>query len=448
MRAHRLLVPAVLALLLAGASAAAKPSRAGVREVGATAPATQIAFALNLTLDQKLLDHDIALGRAPSSASALGARYGVSLNDERRVVGVLERHGISVVATYPQRTEVDARASVGVLARFFGVPFRDYSDRNGDVFHAPSREPAVPASLRPYVSGMVGLDTRSLALPAALPHGALRPDDAALAYDVDPLHAQGIDGHGLKIAIVSLEPFPPDQHETRDDVSTFRGQFHASGPDPIDVKVDGGGTANDLSEDNLDLDVMSSIAPGAQIVNYEAAKSGSGEVDVFEKIVAAGDIKIASFSWGICDSGLPSGFRDAVENALKLAVLRGITVFVASGDSGSYDCQRNDFANHTLTVDFPSDSPQVVSVGGTLLSVTSDGDYLREAGWENTLSYGGGGGGVNLHDPAPSWQVANHVSASHRALPDVSASASSTSGWLVRDHGEWNAFGGTSAAAP
>ena len=49
-----------------------------------------------------------------------------------------------------------------------------------------------------------------------------------------------------------------------------------------------------------------------------------------------------------------------VENALRLAVLRGITVFAASGDSGSYDCQRSKFSDHRLTVDFPSDSPQVV----------------------------------------------------------------------------------------
>src|SRR5262245_21993994 len=102
---------------------------------------------------------------------------------------------------------------------------------------------------------------------------------------------------------------------------------------------------------------------------------------MFERLVSDGRARIASFRWGICDAGLPSGYRSGVTSALKLAVVRGITVFVASGDSGSYDCQRADFSDHRLTVDFPSSSPHVVAVGGTLLSVETDGSYAGEAGW-------------------------------------------------------------------
>ena len=118
--------------------------------------------------------------------------------------------------------------------------------------------------------------------------------------------------------------------------------------------MSGGGSVDDVSEDLLDLDVISAIAPGAQIVNYEAPSTAGGVVDMFERLVSDGRAKLASFSWGICDVGLPPGYRSGVISALKLAVARGITVFVASGDSGSYDCQRADFANHRLTVDFPA----------------------------------------------------------------------------------------------
>jgi subtilase family serine protease len=100
-------------------------------------------------------------------------------------------------------------------------------------------------------------------------------------------------------------------------------------------------------------------------------------------------------------------------------------------------------------VDFPSDLPQVVSVGGTLLSVSSNGSYFSESGWENPLSDAGGGGGINTHDAAPSWQRATHLpGGGRRVLPDVSASASPASGWIVRDHGNWDSVGGTSAASP
>ena len=55
---------------------------------------------------------------------------------------------------FPQRTAIDARASVAVLSRFFGVRYRDFRDVNGVVYHAPVGVPAVPVALRPFVSGV------------------------------------------------------------------------------------------------------------------------------------------------------------------------------------------------------------------------------------------------------------------------------------------------------
>src|SRR5262249_42527437 len=294
---------------------------------------------------------------------------------------------LAVVGAYRQRTAIDARASVAAISRLFHVRFRDFRDVSGVTYHAPVGRPRIPVVLRPFVAGVVGLSTRPVALPADLPHGALLPDDAALAYDVAPLRRAGIDGTGQTIALLSLPPFPPNGRDTADDGSTFRDKFAPRGPDPVDVKILGGGSVKDVSEDDLDLDVVSAIAPGAQIVNYEAPSTAAGVVDMFGRLVADGRAGIASFSWGICDEGLPAPYRLGVPAALKLAVLRGITVFVAAGDSGSYDCQRADFADHRLTVDFPASSPQAVAVGGTLLSVATDGSYAGEAGWEQPLSY-------------------------------------------------------------
>jgi kumamolisin len=416
--------------------------------LGPTPPGTAISFVVQLHLDSARLDRDLAAGRRIASSVALGRRYGLPLESVRRVERVLRAHGVSVLGGYPQRTAIDARATVAAISRLFHVRYRDFRDPSGTVYHAPTGAPEIPAALRPYVAGVVGLSTRPVALPADLPHGALMPQDAALAYDVAPLQKAGIDGTGQTIAILSLSVFPPNGKDSADDVSTFRKKFAANGPDPVDVKVSGGGNVKDVSEDDLDLDVVSAIAPGAQIVNYEAPSTAAGIVDMFGKLVADGKAGIATFSWGICDAGLPLAYRVGVTAALKLAVLRGITVFAASGDSGSYDCQRADFADHRLSVDFPASSPQAVAVGGTLLSVSSDGTYAGEAGWEQPLSYAGGGGGVNTIDPAPSWQQAAGIGDGHRGVPDVAAAASPDSGWLTRDYGKWDAAGGTSAASP
>jgi kumamolisin len=387
---------------------------------------TQLPFVVRLKLDTARIDRDLAAGRRIASPAGLGARYGLPLRAIHRVERVLEAYGVEVVGTYPQRTAIDARASRATIARLHPLP----------------RE------LRQYVAGIVGPSTRQLAFPADLPHGALLPDDAALAYDVAPLRKAGTDGTGQTIAILSLSPFPPNGKDTNSDVSTFRDKFAPGGPQPVDVRVDGGGSVKDVSEDDLDIDVVSAIAPGAQIINYEAPSTAAGIVDMFQRLVADKKASIVSFSWGICDAGLPSGYRDGVSSALKLAVLSGITVFSASGDSGSYDCQRANFADHRLTVDFPAASPQVVAVGGTLLSVSTSGAYAGEAGWEQPLSYSGGGGGIDPNDSAPSWQVAAGVRGGHRGVPDVSAAASPESGWLTRDYGNWDGAGGTSAAAP
>jgi kumamolisin len=138
-------------------------------------------------------------------------------------------------------------------------------------------------------------------------------------------------------------------------------------------------------------------------------------------------------------------------------VAAGISMFTASGDHGAYDCWQSDPSDHRETVDFPSANPNNVAVGGTQLSVRTDGTYLSEAGWEDYLSTGGSGGGNNPVEPRPSWQVGkgvdNEFSNGKRQSPDVSASAAVDSPYQIfysrpGEDGQWSHVYGTSAAAP
>ena len=253
-----------------------------------------------------------------------------------------------------------------------------------------------------------------------------------------PLHQAGIDGAGQAIAIVSLEAFPPDYSKTQDDVSTFRSTFGAKGPAPVDVKVDGGGSTSDFGEDDLDLDVICAIAPGAQIVNYEAPKSSAGLVDVFSRVVADGRVKIASFSWGICDAGMPARgaqerreraeargaarhhrlrgerrqrlLRLPAEQLLRPLAHRRLPVGLAAGRLGRRDAALG------------ADERRVrhrVGLGGPVLE---RGRRRRDQHVRRRTV------------------VAGRRACRERAaacVPDVSASASPTSGWLVRDYGNW-----------
>ena len=212
-------------------------------------------------------------------------------------------------------------------------------------------------------------------------------------------------------------------------------------------------------EANLDVDILHGIAPQAQIVNYELSFA---QLDsAIRAIVKAGRVRIVSASFGMCDGRsddpirVPTQFRHSVENALLVAAAAGVSFFFSTGDAGAYDCQREDQSDTNLTVEFPSDAPYAVAVGGTVLSETSSGAYLGESGWQDTGSNGGGGGGLNPSDAAPSWQLpaaeVSGISTGNRQTPDVAAAAGDSSPWLLNDgigQGGWDARAGTSAATP
>jgi hypothetical protein len=96
---------------------------------------------------------------------------------------------------------------------------------------------------------------------------------------------------------------------------------------------------------------------------------------------------------------------------------------------------------------YPAASPNVVSVGGTSLTIDANGNYLSESAWT------GSGGGVSAYEPAPAYQSA--LGFSGRATPDIAYNAAKESRVSVYDsittpngNTGWITVGGTSAGAP
>ncbi len=278
-----------------------------------------------------------------------------------------------------------------------------------------------------------------------VPLEGLTPTTAADAYDIAALHSAGFLGQGMKIAIVSFSDYD------RGDPATFDQRYGLGGPAPQVIAVDGGADSDaGADEANLDIDVVKMIAPDAQILFYEAPGSASSYPDVINRIVADHQVSIISSSWGSCEPETEPSVISANERALKAATAAGISMFVASGDSGAYDCQRSDLADHRLTVDSPASSAYAVAVGGTRLNLSPSGTYERETGWDDPLSAAGGGGGYTKLDARPSWQSGPGVNTAidKRGVPDVSADADQSTGWSTYDDGHWGEAGGTSAATP
>ena len=109
-------------------------------------------------------------------------------------------------------------------------------------------------------------------------------------------------------------------------------------------------------------------------------------------------------------------------------VAGGVTFLAAAGDNGAYD-----FKNDPTVVmpEYPTDSANVVSVGGTSLTVNGTNPnytYGNETAWGDGTSSGsdgGGGGGLSLYEPQPSYQssAVSAYSTTVRVFPDLSMDA-------------------------
>ena len=390
----------------------------------------------------------------------IAQQYGPTLDDVARTEAVLRTGGLTVTSAAPQGVLLDARGTASQIETLLGVRLIQYRAANGSLSFAPDGPVRLPVSFGGAVTGVLGLDTRSTVHTGALlassklpqPGGVTgyRPSDLEHAYDLAPLHQAGLDGSKQTVALAEIDTLNPG------DVQTFDAGFGLSAPAMQVIKVNGGATTTS-PEPVLDIEVVQAVAPHANILVYESPQDLLSVARMLSRIVTDNRAQVLSMSLGTCEQGLdPSiaqSFLATLDNAFQRAASQGMSVLVASGDSGAYDCQDN-----TLSVGAVAANPYVTAVGGTALFLSS-GNYGHEAGWEGPLESAGGGGGVSTVYQRPSWQtgpgVENQYSTGGRQVPDVSADADPLTGYLIyystRDcQGDqcWQVVGGTSAATP
>lgn len=486
---HAMLATAMLAALLVGVACGPAKPYANARpltqasaqtddlalpvQLGPTDGNEAVHFTVGLTFDDAAVDRFLAGltdPRLPSyhrylTPAEYGDQFGVSMAAVESVVRWAESGGLTAT-TVPQRTSVALSGTAAAVNQLLGVTLVDWRTSDGIRFHRPGTEPVVPGELDGAVSAIVGLDTEPVMRPAigrilasGVPGNGLVRDTVSRAYEIDPLHAVGLNGEGQAVAIVSFDTFTPSDIDVFDERNGFDSP-------PVElVRLAGASTTPGpgTSEVALDIQVIRGIAPQARIIDYEGPQSSAGVGPMIARIVADGRAQIISISWGLCETYRQPQTLEVVENELSAAFAAGITTFVASGDDGAFDCRRVDLSEDPFerdvsrAVDFPASSPSVVAVGGTFLSTREDGTYLDEAGWEEPLGGGGGGGGLSTFYTQPSWQVGagvdNSASNGMRQVPDVAGPADPASGFFVIFTEPTQGLvsgqvGGTSAAAP
>jgi kumamolisin len=349
------------------------------------------------------------------------------------------------------------------MQRVFGVRVHLYRARDGRQFVASARDPVIPASLRPAVTGTSHLESYTYPLPHDIPDGGLKPVDLLEAYDIKPLRDQGLDGSGQTVVFFEIDGY------RQSDFDAYTKRFHLPPMHPV---IKAGLQLAPGGEAPMDLEVVHAIAPGARLVVYNldqnklAGQAGSNTqfldalVSFQQKIVNGSRGAIVSNSVGSCANALGKGAAAAFQQVYDRADALGETWFAASGDQGAYDCLQAleqpgaPPSDRDVGVDLPASAPGVTGVGGTRLSVRTDGSWYTEKAWEGPAETAGGGGGVSTFFPRPPWQratgVGNTAYDPHgvREVPDVSAVADpATSGTYAID-GQYTQEGGTSQAAP
>ncbi len=506
------LVAAIAALALGAGTASGAAPVAYATQVGA-APASQpIDLVFPLVADTTGLGNFATSVSTPGSihygqydtVADLAARFGATAHTRHQVLAYLHRVGASAIKI--DRTGLFAYATVSAAQaqHLFSTPLAQFRTARGARFVAPTAAARIPSELRGAVTGVIGLNTRSLSTsrgalrssgasrfraheasrptsalprtgtvsPSACAAGAsageiggdpttagFTPNQYLTAYGFDPLHNAGFRGQGERVALIEIDGF------NYSDVKAFAKCFHLDIPA---LNGFGVGVKHQLppgGESTLDLEVLDAAAPDLKAIDvYESKPTAADTLRSLTAPLQNRGFKpqIVSASLGLCEGALlgsigAPGVRSA-EAALQMATAAGVTFLASSGDSGSADCtSTNGQPIGRLAVNYPSSSWWVTGVGGTNFALNAANQITTQLVWNDTFVQGGsaGGGGASELFDRPFYQKGT-VGPNRRAVPDVSMLADIIPGYAIfctatgdcRRSQPWTTVGGTSAATP
>src|SRR5712691_10410734 len=281
---------------------------------------------------------------------------------------------------------------------------------------APSIQAALPAphptvSDYQFIAG--GTTPPTEAQCEAVARTCFTPQAIQSAYNVAPLHAQGLDGTGVTIAIIDSYGSDTMAHDLHVFNTAFglrpmcgeEGVTCAAGMprfselaingSPATVAQPGNGThLEDKSawalEVALDVETSHAIAPGANILLVHSNNAETLGVQGFPQMMMAEDYVVKNGLAQVISQSFASaedafGSSQSLENlryAFKDAAANGVTVLGSSGDSGSANDRKTPVGQGGSlipepTVEWPASDPLVTGVGGTYLCTDPNNTTTR-----------------------------------------------------------------------
>jgi len=330
-----------------------------------------------------------------------GQQYGVSASDLKAITGWLRSAGFTVSHIHSGRMAIEFSGTVGQVQSAFHTAIHSYVV-NGEQHYANASDPQIPEALASVVAGITlnnfaprplsqrkgqaRLDPVTLhATPLFNDPGthssdclndycfAVVPGDFATIYDTKPLLTSGIDGTGTTIGIVG------DSNIDLSMVQRFRQIFLPaySATNLPNIIIDGPDPGTELMQDEVeayvDVETAGGVAPNAAINLYIAADGyvSNGIELAAARAVDDNQADVLSVSFGQCEAYLGTAGNQFYNNIFEQAASQGITALVASGDTGSADCDppyntsgRTEAASG-LFVSGIASTPYDIAVGGT-----------------------------------------------------------------------------------
>ena len=463
------------------------------------------------------------------------ARFAPTAAQVSKVKKFLGGQGLRVTSVAQGNAWVTASGTAAQINKAFGVTLRTYQWQ-GRKLKAPDRSVSVPTSVRSVVAGVTGLDdglllrrpnaTPTVPGPAgqrigqtsttagtAQPHAAKPPAQACSTYygqhsqtmpvangktsfptavcgytpkqirSAYGVTATGRTGAGITVAIIDPYMSPTllsdaNRYSVAMGEPQFKsGQFKQQLFPPYDLTgVNDCDQTGWYGEQTLDVEAVHAMAPAANVLYVGAKDCADGLDSAINWVVQNHAASIVSDSWGSAgEDGLGSEFVSEAKLFLQ-AKAEGIGFYFSSGDDGDNQVVGN---TSQPEPDYPASDANVTSVGGTSLSVNSNGTYGFETGWGTDralVNFGttpatysgslpgtfvfGAGGGTSTLVQQPSYQsgvvpdglAQANGSTRMRVVPDVSAVADPYTGFAVGQTVNKvfgiDSYGGTSLACP
>jgi kumamolisin len=413
------------------------------------------------------------------SVSQFASIYGQTEANISALTSYLASFGIST-DVYADHVDVATTGTAGeynkalsVTQNWYQVPQQRGTDGYGSIpaqrVHGNAQSPLLPYRLAKFVLAIFGLTNygpygsqaihvnTSLLKPqtgssnaclalTGLPNACHLPQDFAANYGLNGLYQRGANGAGQTIGIVTLaalDPGPAGYQWAPQYFWANVAHIHQTGTLTVQ-NIDGGpGAPSDASgsgETDLDVEQSGGVAPGANVIVYQAPNTDPGFADAFFTAASQNIASTVSASWLESETYLTAAILSGQEAATYAAAfdeaflemgVQGQSSFIASGDWAAYTANV-DIGTKNLSIGVSPDSPYVTAAGGTTLPWTGtltgpDGSATvtvpaqRIWGWDylwqpiSTITDTpldqvaesmviGSGGGFSAIEPTPSYQ--------------------------------------------